>query len=66
MLAYLLVTLWGLLGLLTFIKCVYEEGQFIVEDFKMIPILMLAGPIPALFIAFDKYKDVILWKREAK
>lgn len=48
----ILIVSWTLIGIIIWTYCVYSEGELIVEDIPMLPIMALVGPLIALFVIY--------------
>lgn len=56
--------LWGLVGAVTWGICVYREGELIVDDLKMVPLMVFLGPIPLVVVWFQQNNNTTLWKKK--
>lgn len=61
-----LITLWIISGFISWGYAIWEEGELIVEDLKMIIPMAIFGPIPVIAIYFESHKYKSLWKRKNK
>ena len=54
--------LWAVGGLIVMGFVIHDEGEFVVEDIKMIPVMALFGLLFLVFMFFEKYQHHIIWK----
>ena len=63
---FFMVVLWVIFGISFWAGCIYNEGEFVVADFKMLPFMAILGVVCAVWLLFEKCGNKVIWKREPR